>query len=101
MINPLSSETLVDAHYIIGTRPTEEHDGNPLFEFEVFQGKLQNFRSEIRNPPSGFQNISGNETFGGSVSFLIKSGDWCTTEQLDNPDNLAKYLVVTANKSGN
>lgn len=88
MLNPISQNFLKDGNYILGTRPTTDQDGKPKFMFSIKDGKLES----IGGSSAGAE---FKQTFEGSLNFILHSGDWCTTDELNDSNNLSKYLVVT------
>lgn len=87
MKNPLSGTQLQDGTYILGTRPTTEEDGIPKFMFSIKDTKISSVGGS--NAGKEFK-----ETFEGSINFILHSGDWCTQDELNESNNLTKYMVV-------
>ena len=87
MLNTITGEKLVDGLYILGIRPTLEHDGNPLFIINITDGHFEfNVGKDVK------------EVFNKSIEFILKSGNWCTMSEMNNNSNFAKYLIVTTDE---
>lgn len=82
-VNPYTHETLSDGSYVLGLRPKNGKDGTPLWLFHIKNG-VPEF--------TGHQETKA--VFGMSVMFILKSGNWCTSKEVDNANNMAIYLVA-------